>query len=804
MMRQCQTWFSVVLAAAFAFGLLAAGPPRGSAAARKAYVNHAGVRMIPIPAGRFLMGNSLPTDPKMLGQLSILTDGDYDEKPAHEVRIGRDFHISETEITAEQFARFRFDYQALEEPHGAVVYATGVSWHDAVEFCRWLSRNEKKSYRLPTEAEWEYAARAGGGGHFSTGDRLPASGEANAWGVKNMHTDAAEWVLDWHGAYPAEPQIDPVGPRSGFARVVRGGGIMGVTGREEPVGWSLPYYRRSANRAGIAPGFRGRHQIGFRIVEASMPETAPGEPEAQLHTLFVKQDASRVKAGPDPRKPWFHKRTLLPVPPEDEWHDAILAVGLNPAILGHNHSGGLAVCPNGDVLATWFSSATSTTEYLPNTSFITARLRFGSERWDFPSVLYDFPDVNEQSSLLWADGNPIFHFGGGAGLTQVPFRWQTSRDNGATWSEVLFPTLLEPLGGYWPQPINSAFRGPGGAIYMASDAIGGESMLWGTLDEGKTWFDTGGRTGGRHTTLVPLKDGGILGLGGKNTNIDGFMPQSISRDGGKTWTVSKTQFPALGTNQRPVLIRLASGRLFFAGDWQDINGQRPAGVTQRGAYVALSSDEGKTWEVKTLPGTLPHESWTMPERALWKSKTGGGDGTLGYAVAAQAPNGLIHLVTSMNHPSLHFEMNEAWILSGETVETAVSFSAGRILSSKETYPDGKTKAAWSGIIEDAGRYVLDGRETWYYEDGSKQYEANWSKGVKTGQEAFRNRAGNQEWAWRHAADGSSVWTQYWPNGARKSESSWRGHRAAGPATLWAPDGKLIQRREFRDGAMAAP
>ena len=63
-----------------------------------------------------------------------------------------------------------------------------------------------------------------------------------------------------------------------------------------------------------------------------------------------------------------------------------------------------------------------------------ARLRFGSDRWDFPSLLYDFADVNEQSSLLWNDAGVLFHFGGGAGLTGVPFRWQTSHDNGATWS----------------------------------------------------------------------------------------------------------------------------------------------------------------------------------------------------------------------------------------------------------------------------------------------------------------------------------------------------------------------------------
>ena len=773
-------------------------PGAGVAQQPAAYVNSVGVRMMPVPAGKFLMGNDIKTDAKSLGQLETLVDGDYDEKPAHEVRISREFYVAETEITAKQFARFRFDYQSLSNAAGGTDYATGVSWHDAVEFCRWLSRKERKNYRLPTEAEWEYVARAGSHGHFSPGDRLPRSGEPNAWGIKNMHTDAAEWVWDWHGLYPWEPQVDPVGPKAGVARVVRGGGIMGDPGRSEPTSGALPYYRRSANRAAIAPGFRGRHNIGFRIVAAPMPPTQPWEPEPQLHQQFIKQDTSRVKMAPDPRRPWFRKRTLLPIPPEDEWHDAIVAAGLHPAILGHNHSGALTVCPNGDLLASWFSAATSTTEYLPNTSFIIARLRFGSEQWDFPSLLYDFPDVNEQSALLWTDGETVYHFGGGTGVTQVPFRWQTSRDNGATWSEVFLPTLLDPLGGYWPQPITSAFRGPGGAVYMASDAVGGESMLWATRDEGKTWSDTGGRTGGRHTTFAPLKDDSILGMGGKNTDIDGFMPQSISRDGGKTWSVSKTQFPALGSNQRPVLVRLASGRLFFAGDWQHRGGKRPASIAERGAYVALSSDEGKTWKVKTLPGTLPHESWVMPPRGLWNAKTHG-EGTLGYAVAAQGPNGVIHLVTSMNHPSLHFEMNEAWILSPETAETVVPASARGPLAGREIYPGGRTRATWTGKIDGAGRYLLDGPETWYYEDGGRQYEVTWRAGNKTGEEVFRGRDGKKIWEWRHDPDGASVWTQYWSNGAKRSESSWRGRRCHGTATLWSPEGRVTLRQEFRDG-----
>jgi hypothetical protein len=92
------------------------------------------------------------------------------------------------------------------------------------------------------------------------------------------------------------------------------------------------------------------------------------------------------------------------------------AAGLDPAILGHNHSAGLTVCPNGDVLAIFFSASTPSDEYKANTSFVVTRLRAGSELWDFPTLFYDFPDVNDQSALLWTDNGTVHFFGGGAGL----------------------------------------------------------------------------------------------------------------------------------------------------------------------------------------------------------------------------------------------------------------------------------------------------------------------------------------------------------------------------------------------------
>ena len=125
------------------------------------------------------------------------------------------------------------------------------------------------------------------------------------------------------------------------------------------------------------------------------------------------------------------------------------------------------------------------------------------------------------------------------------------------------------------------------------------------------------------------------------------------------------------------------------------------------------------WRMKELPGALRHESWSC-------------DGaTLGYAVARQAPNGVIHLITSMNHPAQHFEMNEAWILS-DAGSGSVTENTGMVKHYQETYPNGQPKMIWGAKIYDDGRYVLHGTEIWYYESGDKHYEVTYQNGRKIG------------------------------------------------------------------------
>jgi formylglycine-generating enzyme required for sulfatase activity len=797
----------------------------------RGFTNSIGMEMLPIPAGSFRMGESHATPPELGGgsDRSGFPQGDWDEKPVHRVTISHPFTMSRTAVTAEQYRRFRPEYA------GGGRYVINISWHEAVAFCQWLSKKEGVCYRLPTEAEWEYACRAGTDNLFSSGEQPPQPSEPNAWGLLDMHNPPAEWCLDWHGLYHPEDQTDPVGPAWGFCKVVRGGGLQETT----------PYYARCANRGGLAPDFppplpagsefeprrqarlqqpwwnvdqppqdgpeHEGHYVGFRVVQAGMPQTQPYPADTPFVQRCVRGPAAGMAVGPEPARPpvvskvepHFRVRPMLPVPPENQPAGHAGLVGMHPGILGHNHSPGLAVCPNGDLLAVHFTASSSSTEYLPNVAYIATRLRHGADRWDWPDLLLDFPDVTEEGALLWNDGGVLHLVTGGVGLNGVPFKWCSSRDSGATWDEVKFPLIAGRLGPQTSQPIASAFRDcdAAGTIYLAGDGVGGTSVLWASRDNGQTWFDTGGRTGGRHTAFVLLKDGTILGLGGKNTDIDGWMPQSLSRDGGKSWQVSKSPFPALAGNQRPALLRLASGRLFFASDFQSKTNRQPAGVRQRGSFVALSEDEGKTWRIKPLAGAQPHKGNVLPPRLGW-GKAAHNDATIGYAVAVQSDDGVIHLITTINHPCLHFELNEAWILdpaAGLPADAPISVPKAETF--EEKHSNGRTRCIYSGGRASDGRWLLEGEESWFYESGAKQYQATWRAGRKIGTETYRSADGQVQWQWEHRDDGTSVWTQYWPDGRMKSQSTWRGHLACGPATLWDYTGQLISQHEFQEGTL---
>jgi formylglycine-generating enzyme required for sulfatase activity len=224
--------------------------------------NDIGMQFVLIPAGEFLMGSND-------------READDDEKPVHRVRISRPYYLGIYEVTQAEWeavmgqnpSRFKGRDRPVEQ----------VSWDDVQAFIQRLNAREGHSkYRLPTEAEWEYAARAGTTTAYSFGDEARQLGayawyddnaggqthavggkRPNGWSLYDMHGNVWEWVQDWYGTYPAGAVTDPQGPSSGSYRVVRGGGGLGGAG-----------CCRSASRGNYAPGDRNG-DLGFRLLRTA-------------------------------------------------------------------------------------------------------------------------------------------------------------------------------------------------------------------------------------------------------------------------------------------------------------------------------------------------------------------------------------------------------------------------------------------------------------------------------------------------------------------------------------------------------
>ncbi len=763
--------------------------------------------------------------------------GDYDEVPCRRVTITKPFYMSETEVTISQFRQFRAEYPGYDKFRP---YASAISWQDAAAFCKWLSEKEGRPYRLPTEAKWEYACRAGTTTPFSSGDRAPKHETANPWGLKNMHTGVREWCRDWYAVYPEQDETDPLGPAYGWAKVVRGGSMD----------WTVegaPFYARSANRAAVPPTFgpppleyqykqlqnakltfnlprqvqeeahrqykierlddvditlnealntpfrytglanrwsirtsgfiAGRHEVGFRVVMAPVPDAEPRRFEPPFVHRGVKQKPVLLKQGADLQEPYYRTRLIFPnfgrEPLTTAWK-----LGVEQGYGGGHHNSALEVLPNGDLMAAYYNTIFGG-ERDACVSIMSMRLRRGADEWDMPSSWPDNVDSDDEGPVIWNDNGTIWFFWGSPRqMAGYPFQYVKSTDNGATWGAVQFPLFDRRVGPYAAQPINSAFRDSKGTVYLAVDGSHSPltSELFATANEGKTWYDTGGRTYGRHSTFIVLKDDVIMAFAGKQAEIDGFHPINLSRDGGRTYEIFPSTLPALGGGTRASLIKLASGRLFYVGDmhlrsYRKLTPeQAPPGFEGEGAYAALSDDMGKSWRVRKLVGGNVLGKDGKPVKV----------GTVSYVTARQSPDGIIHIVTSHNHPDLHFELNEAWILQDRDdrrtpagVEDADIVESG-VRQYAEKYPDGQTRVSYSAGIGKDGRFLLHGKETWYYENGLRQWEADYQAGKKTGAETYWSPDGSRQWQKVHYEDGTYDWTLWRPDGKIRAKSTWRG------------------------------
>jgi len=226
------------------------------------------MKLLLIPAGTFTMGS--PASQK---------DGEIIIETQHQVTLTKSFYMGRTEVTQGQWKKVMgtepWKGEGVQE--GDDYPAVYVSWDDAVDFCKKLSAMEGKVYRLPTEAEWEYACRGGTKTAFSFGNdeaelgkyawfrgNADAIGEdykhrvaqklPNPFGLHDMHGNVFEWCSDWYGDYPSTPLTDPRGPSSGDNRVLRGGSWVNV-----------PNDVRCAFRRYDPPKCR-YHLYGFRLV----------------------------------------------------------------------------------------------------------------------------------------------------------------------------------------------------------------------------------------------------------------------------------------------------------------------------------------------------------------------------------------------------------------------------------------------------------------------------------------------------------------------------------------------------------
>jgi formylglycine-generating enzyme required for sulfatase activity len=249
----------------------------------KEIINSIEIKLVLIPNGTFMMGSP------------IEEEGRYDNEVQHKVTISRDYYLGVTEVTQGQYEKVmgtnpsKFQKQVILNKDSSMYPVEKVSWEDAVSFCKRLSElpDEKTAgrvYRLPTEAEWEYACRAESetafhfGGSSKLSDDFAWFGNSNkqthpvgqkkpnAWGLYDMHGNVFEWCGDWFNEYPKGAVSDPTGPKEGVLRVFRGGS------------WEFGAASgRSATRFFTAPFGRG-DWIGFRVALSS--SQSPKSPEA--------------------------------------------------------------------------------------------------------------------------------------------------------------------------------------------------------------------------------------------------------------------------------------------------------------------------------------------------------------------------------------------------------------------------------------------------------------------------------------------------------------------------------------------
>lgn len=263
------------------------------AASSIAHVDHGitnavGMKLVPIAKGKLQMGSGL----------NLKEEGYRFAEPVHAVTLTRDYHLGAFEVTQAQYLKVMgnnpsyFQGEQVGNVDSSNHPVDRVSWADANEFCKRLSalpeeRAAGRVYRLPTEAEWEYACRSGSSAPFGFGGLELADDngwfssnckgrshpvgkkDPNLWGLHDMHGNVMEWCHDWAGDYPTGAVSDPTGAKEGYSRMIRGGA------------WLTPaVLGKAGSRAFHFPPDTRSDYVGFRVA-MSLPEQLPASPSPQ-------------------------------------------------------------------------------------------------------------------------------------------------------------------------------------------------------------------------------------------------------------------------------------------------------------------------------------------------------------------------------------------------------------------------------------------------------------------------------------------------------------------------------------------
>jgi sulfatase modifying factor 1 len=564
-----------------------------------------------IPAGTFKMGADLPRE-VITAEKGIFIQ---DEFPARQVKITHDIEMSKREVTNLEYEKYNPTHLALRgkapgistKDNDAVVY---VNWYDAVGFCKWRSAQDSQyDYRLPTEAEWEYACRAGTATPYNDGvngeiytlnplgdlasrwliitnwvvtrgnrntEKIAHSSPAevdlsvgqqgpNAWGLYDMHGGVEEWTQDWYGPYVETDLVDPVGYVDGTSKVVRGG--------SHNVHLQT---LRSANRSSALPTDK-HFLLGFRVVRVPKGQTLPAPKLRQPVQAWAKDVSQKPYSWPPDKQSPFYEGPVSLYEVNTAYHSPELSAQFSIPLYTHNHSPAITWAQNGDLLMIWFSGESEKGQELTILGLRARRQANGALVWDRQvSEFFKCADRNMHGSQLWNNATrlangfkepfTLYHINGistDGKWSKLAMSFRKSTDYGSTWAQ---PVIMKQqfdadhLSGRRNQPQGEVIAMSDGDFLSFSDgaAVGGSGASVNfSSDGGETWFVRGlDGPPGVHVGSVQLSDGRIMAFSRDNGAKFGTLPMSLSNDKGLTWSFSPSDFPPVSTVQRLVLLRL--------------------------------------------------------------------------------------------------------------------------------------------------------------------------------------------------------------------------------------------------------